>query len=155
MMSQSNLLKNTKHRKEKLSKRAGKKTDKLRKELLEICKSCRKGSCCFGGVDVDLVKALKISMLDLDIEKPWFEYLHRDKNLPSGWAVETVVRDDACVFQRKDRRCVIYKIRPRYCVDYPFENGGLARNYKYFCCEADKIRRCFRKEVGNAREANR
>jgi len=121
------------------------KANKLKKKLLKICKSCQKGSCCFGGVDVDLVEALSISLLDLDIKKPWFEYLHRDKDLPSGWAVETALRDDTCVFQRKDGRCVIYNIRPRYCSDYPFENGGLARNYEYFCCEAHRIKDCLKK----------
>jgi len=110
-----------------------KKNGKSKERFLRICKSCEDGTCCFGGVDVDLAEAIRISLLDLDIKKPWFEYLHRDKDLPSGWAVETTVRNGSCVFQKEDRRCVIYKIRPRYCAEYPYENGSLAKNYRYFC----------------------
>ena len=114
--------------------------DKLKKRLLEICKSCKDGLCCCDGVSLDFTEALKISLLNLDIKKPWFTRFHRDKDLPSGWAVETTTRDGRCVFQKKDRRCSVYKIRGIYCADFPFEHGKLAPTYEYLCSKAQEIK---------------
>ena len=116
----------------------------MKDKLYGICKGCMRGSCCCDGVDVDLFEAVKISMLDLDIERPWFCNLRKDKDSFSGWVLETVVRNGRCLFQREDGRCVIYRVRPRYCAEYPFENGALSQSYKYLCCEADKIKNCLK-----------
>jgi Fe-S-cluster containining protein len=130
--------------------------ERIKRRLLEICRNCVDGTCCFGGVDVDLAEALRISQLQLDIKKPWFEYLHRDPNVPSGWALETVVRNGSCVFHRPDRRCSIYDIRPHYCAEYPFEDGELAKNYQEYCCEADKtIIEQYKREVWHAGKRDR
>ncbi len=116
----------------------------MKKRILSLCKSCRSGSCCCDGVSADLKKAMEISLVDLDIKKPWFENIHRDDDFSSGWAVATVVRNGRCVFQRKDNLCSIYPIRPRYCREFPYEDGELAQMYEDLCPE---LNFCPRKKV--------
>jgi Fe-S-cluster containining protein len=102
-------------------------------KLLEKCITCLTGSCCKDGVEVDLKEAQKISQLAIDLSKPWFEGLCEDRDMPSGWATSTVVREGRCVFQRSDYRCMIYEHRPMYCREFPLENGRVAELYDYLC----------------------
>jgi len=97
------------------------------------CKGCKGGDCCQDGVDVDLAEAKRISRLKLKIRKPWFEDLFKDEGSPSGWAVGTVVRNNRCVFQDTNKRCRVYSVRPRYCREFPYENGRPAPFYKELC----------------------
>ena len=112
----------------------------MEKALYGVCKECKGGSCCSDGVDVGLMEASRISTLKLNIKKPWFRNLHKDKDFPSGWAVETIVRNGSCLFQKKDKKCTIYNDRPRYCAEFPFEDGKVSQAYKFLCCESEKIK---------------
>jgi len=104
-----------------------------RKKIFDVCKACITGTCCREGVDVDIEEAKKISRLSVSVKKPWFGDFFYDKDLPSKWGVSTVVRDGRCVFQSQDKKCLIYKNRPRYCRDFPIELGGIAEWYDYLC----------------------
>ena len=106
----------------------------------QICKNCIEGTCCKGGVDVDLEEAKKISRLKIPVKKPWFTGLHEDKYLPSGWALETVVRNGRCVFQNKNKKCTIYKHRPLYCREFPYEKGKINKDVEYFCRKGKTIK---------------
>lgn len=106
----------------------------------QICKNCITGSCCKDGADVDIEQAKKISRLKIAIKKPWFEGLHEDKHLPSGWAVGTIARNGRCVFQDKNKRCRIYEHRPRYCREFPYEQGRINRDVEYFCRKGKAIK---------------
>ena len=97
------------------------------------CSDCKSGKCCRDGVDVDLEEAKRISRLRLKIRKPWFEDLFRDDNSPSGWVVGTAIRDNRCVFQDKNKRCLVYRLRPRYCREFPYEGGRPAPFYEELC----------------------
>ena len=111
-----------------------KKQKKISKsELFRICKTCITGSCCQDGVEVDLREAKRISRFNLKLKKPWFEDFFRDSDLPSGWGVSIIKRNGSCIFQKKDKRCSIYKYRPRYCRDFPLEYGQVAEHYHYLC----------------------
>lgn len=98
------------------------------------------GSCCQDGVDVDLEEAKRISMLNLDLKKPWFEKLFQDSDMSSGWAVSTVVRDGRCVFQKSNYKCIIYEHRPTFCRDFPLEKGRIAEFYHYLCEKPPKFK---------------
>ena len=113
----------------------------IKKEIKKRCKVCRVGSCCQDGVEVDLKEAMKISGLKLPVKKPWFEGLQEDKDVPSGWTMSTVVRDNRCVFQMKNKRCRVYSVRPKYCKDFPFEQNTMAEFYNYLCKEANHFKR--------------
>lgn len=103
------------------------------------CKVCITGDCCAEGVDIDLEEAKKISQLNLDIEKPWFEDLFPNSDVPSGWAVSSVVRFNRCVFQDENKRCLIYEFRPRYCREFPYEKGKKAPFYDSLCGREAKV----------------
>lgn len=105
----------------------------LHKPDLKLCKQCDKGACCRQGVEVDLFEAARILKLDLDIPRPWFDYIRRDKRFPSGYIFSTVLKKRRCIFQDDNMRCRIYKIRPRYCEEFPLENGKTAPFYKHLC----------------------
>jgi len=104
-----------------------------KRELFRICETCLNGSCCRDGVDADLEEAKKISKLKLKLKRPWFQDLFRDKDMPSGWAVAIIIKNGRCIFQKKDKRCSIYKYRPWYCREFPLENGQIAGHYHYLC----------------------
>ena len=104
-----------------------------KKHILTLCTTCMTGMCCRDGVEVDLSEAKRIAKLKVNIKKPWFEGLFYDRVLPSKWGVGTVLRDDRCVFQAEDHRCLIYKHRPQYCRDFPLEFGSIADWYHYLC----------------------
>jgi len=110
--------------------------EQIKKELAKRCCECRIGSCCKDGVEVDLINAMRISKLKLPLKRPWFEGLFENKDIPTGWALSTVVRDNRCIFQRKDKKCRIYTYRPKYCREFPFENDDIAQYYHYLCKES-------------------
>jgi len=103
--------------------------------MYQHCKMCSVGSCCQDGVDVDLEEAKKIAQLQLPLEKPWFELLQKDECMSSGWSLSTTVRDNRCVFQKPDKKCMIYDHRPSYCREFPLEDGDIAEYYAYLCKE--------------------
>ena len=112
------------------------------------CESCRTGDCCQEGVDVDVEEAKHISQLKLSIKKPWFEDFFKDESSPSGWAVGTIVRNNRCIFQDKNKKCLIYDVRPRYCREFPHEGVTVAPFYKELCNKGKvtKINRSSKKD---------
>ncbi len=118
-----------------------------KRRLTKVCKTCATGSCCKDGVDVDLEEAKKISQLDINLEKPWFDKPFEDSDMPSGWAVSTVTRDGRCVFQASDYRCRIYEHRPVFCRDFPLEMGQIAEHYDYLCEKPHHFRRKTKKDL--------
>lgn len=97
--------------------------------------------CCKEGVAVDIEHAKKISSLSLTLKKPWFQDLYQDNDFPSGWSVNTIVRDGSCVFQKKNKQCRIYKDRPSSCREFPYENGEIFKNLGYLCREARSFKK--------------
>lgn len=112
-----------------------------KKKTYELCKTCSTGSCCRDGVDVDLNEAKRITKLKVNIEKPWFKGFFHDPDLPSKWGVGMTIRDGRCVFQTKKYRCRIYKNRPKYCRDFPFEFGNIAEFFHYLCEMPSPVKR--------------
>lgn len=109
------------------------KKDIRHKPDLALCKQCYQGSCCRHGVEVDLFEVARILKINLDIPKPWFDYLGRDKRTPSGYKFSTILKNRRCIFQDDDMRCRVYKARPRYCAEFPYEDGKVAPYYKELC----------------------
>jgi Fe-S-cluster containining protein len=105
------------------------------------CRLCSFGACCAEGVEADLFEVARILQQPLDIPKPWFDYLGRDKRAPSGYKFSTIVRKGRCVFQNDEFRCLIYPVRPRYCVEFPLEDGKKAPYYHHLCYHGKKSRR--------------
>ncbi|MFA6281649.1 MAG: YkgJ family cysteine cluster protein, partial [Candidatus Omnitrophota bacterium] len=83
------------------------------------CVKC--GKCCQHGVEVDIEEAKKLIIK----YGKMFHEMHFDKDFPSGFAVSTSIKDGKCMFLKK-RKCSIYKDRPEYCKQFPFENGKLS-----------------------------
>lgn len=108
-----------------------KKTNKSAKRV--ECRLCGKGKCCREGVEVDLFEVARILKTKLDIPKPWFRYLGRDKSFPSGHKFSTVIRNRRCVFQNDQMRCAVYNIRPTYCAEFPMEDGKIAEFFRVLC----------------------
>ena len=107
---------------------------KDKKEIYgKICKVCTSPTCCRDGVEVDLEEAKRISRLKVKIRKPWFQYLHRAPDLPSGWGLETIVRNGRCVFQHRNGKCRIYRYRPYYCREFPYEGNEFSEEAEYLC----------------------
>ncbi len=102
------------------------------------CRDCGHGKCCREGVEVDLFEVADILRLPLDITKPWFRYLGRDKSFPSGYKFSTILRDRRCVFQDNNKRCLIYEARPKFCVEFPLEGGRVAPHYHELCHHGSK-----------------
>jgi len=105
---------------------------------LRLCRECTVGSCCRDGVELDLLDVARILRKNPDVPKPWFRYLSRSKEFPSGFRFETMVRRRRCVFQMEDRRCAIYDVRPAYCREFPIEDGRRAPLYDYLCQRGKK-----------------
>ena len=102
------------------------------------CEICYQGTCCREGVDADLFEVSRILEMGLDIPKPWFEFLGKDKRFPSGFKFGTVLKKGRCVFQDERWRCRIYAVRPRFCVEFPLEGGKIAPYYHALCHHAKK-----------------
>ncbi len=106
-----------------------------------LCRECVVGACCRYGVEVDLFEAARILKLSLDIPRPWFHFIRRDKRSPSGFVFGTVLRERRCVFQGHDRRCRVYALRPRFCREFPLEDGRRAPYYLSLCHRAKSKRK--------------
>ena len=99
------------------------------------CLECKqKEYCCQEGTMVDLAEAIKISTLGLDGQ---FYNLRKDKKFPSGYRVDTSRKESPCSFLTPEGLCSIHKIdynlKPRYCKEFPYEDGKIAPFAKYFC----------------------
>ncbi|MBI5873929.1 MAG: YkgJ family cysteine cluster protein [Candidatus Omnitrophica bacterium] len=101
-----------------------------------LCKECFRGSCCRWGVETDLLEVAQILEKRLDIPKPWFEFLGRDKSFPSGYKFSTLLKNRRCIFQDDNMRCRIYEVRPRFCSEFPLEDGKRASYYDELCHHA-------------------
>ncbi len=113
--------------------------EKLKIHDLKLCKECFLGSCCRWGVELDLLEVAQILQKRLDIPKPWFEFLGRDKRYPSGYKFSTMVKNRRCIFQADNRRCLVYEVRPRYCSEFPLEDGKKAPYYHSLCHRGKKL----------------
>lgn len=108
----------------------------------QLCQACRVGSCCWEGVEVDLFEVAKIlKRTHSDIPRPWFYYLRRDRSFPSGYVFSTILRHGRCVFQASDSRCRVYAVRPRFCREFPLENGAKAPEYHRLCQHGKRHRK--------------
>lgn len=85
-----------------------------------ICKQC--SDCCKTGVVVDLKQALKI----IDKCGGQMHHLKKNKDFPSGFSVETSYDSDKCLYLKRNK-CTIYKHRPRYCGEFPLEDGKVSQ----------------------------
>jgi Fe-S-cluster containining protein len=103
-----------------------------------VCVTCYQGSCCREGVEADLFEVARILERSLDIPKPWFKYVGRDKEFPSGYKFETILRNKRCIFQNDAMRCMVYEIRPRFCEEFPLESGEKAPYYHVLCPHGKK-----------------
>lgn len=121
---------------------------KKNSKTLPMCGVCGKGSCCRYGVEVDLFEVAVILKKNPSLPKPWFEYLGRDKNLPSGFKFTTVLRNRRCVFQDARGLCSVYEVRPRYCIEFPLEGGKRAPFY-HDLCHLAKEKKLKKKLKGN------
>ncbi len=100
---------------------------------LAACKSCRVGSCCYEGAELNKKELKRIIRYHPAVAKPWFR-LVTDSEKPDGeHNFSTIIRDGTCVFQDKNNRCLVYKVRPHYCRDFPLENGQTAPHYRRLC----------------------
>ncbi|MFA5038584.1 MAG: YkgJ family cysteine cluster protein [Candidatus Omnitrophota bacterium] len=115
------------------------KTQKKKPDL-SLCRRCDLGSCCRDGVEVDLFEASQILKRAPAVPRPWFKFLRSDKRSPSGFVFSTVLRHRRCVFQNDAKRCIVYDIRPRYCREFPFEDGRPAPYYHALCHHGAKKR---------------
>jgi Fe-S-cluster containining protein len=116
-------------------------------ELLDSCDTCASGSCCKEGVEVDLKEVKRISKLNIRLKKPWFDKLSKNSETPSGWSLSTILRNNTCIFQQKDYKCLIYKYRPAFCRDFPFENGRIAKYYHYLCEKPPRFKRKAKRDL--------
>jgi len=107
--------------------------NKLKIHNPKLCKICSQGSCCRWGVELDLMEVAQILQKKLDIPKPWFEYLGMSKAFPSGFRFSTLLKDKRCIFQADNMRCRIYEVRPRFCSEFPLEDGKKAPYYHQLC----------------------
>ena len=114
------------------------KSHKKESPAIVVCRECGQGACCRDGVEADLFEVARILEESLDISRPWFQYLGRDKRFPSGFKFTTLVRHRRCIFQNAQKRCMIYAIRPRFCEEFPLENGKKAPYYHKLCYHGEK-----------------
>jgi Fe-S-cluster containining protein len=77
----------------------------------------------------------------LNLSQPWFEYVGRDRRSPSGYKFTTLVKNRRCIFQGHDWRCLVYSVRPRFCAEFPLENGKKAPYYHELCHHGKKEKR--------------
>ena len=108
--------------------------------MIDCSKCTRMGSCCRKacGVWVDLEEAKNILALDI---KGTFHHLVKDDAWPSGWKVSTAFKN-RCEFLESDGKCrihnVSYNMKPRYCREFPYENGKIPEWGKYYCYQLEE-----------------
>jgi Fe-S-cluster containining protein len=103
------------------------------RHLLERCKTCTSGSCCREGVELSRQEIRRIVSLNPKVKKPWFRLVDEEDQPQPPYIYETIVRDNRCVFQDKHKRCLVYKVRPKACAEFPLDNGRIAQYYKRLC----------------------
>ncbi|MFQ5680676.1 MAG: YkgJ family cysteine cluster protein [Candidatus Omnitrophota bacterium] len=106
-----------------------------KEELYARCRRCDTGICCREGVELtesEMKRVLRLRPAP-DIRRPWFKPIDRRENPDSDCDYETLLRDNRCVFQAKNNRCLVYRVRPRYCREFPLEGNGLAPYYTELC----------------------
>lgn len=102
-------------------------------KLLERCTSCKSGSCCQEGVELSREEARRIIALAPEINRPWFRLVHPEDNPAPGYNYETLVKNGRCIFQAPDKKCLVYKVRPKNCAEFPLEDGKIAEYYEKLC----------------------
>ena len=100
---------------------------------LAACKSCKVGSCCYEGVELNKRELKRILRYNPSVAKPWFKLVTESEKPDGDHNFSTVVRNSTCVFQDKNNRCMIYNVRPQYCRDFPLENTQTAPHYRRLC----------------------
>ena len=100
---------------------------------VEACKSCKVGSCCYEGVDISLKEVQRIIKYNPNVPKPWFRLLDQKEILDKKYPFSTIVRNSSCVFHDENNRCMVYKVRPHFCRDFPLEDNKTAPHYKRLC----------------------
>ncbi len=100
---------------------------------LEACKTCTIGSCCYEGTELNKKELKRIIRFNPAVPKPWFRLIKDDEYPDGEHHFSTVVRNGSCVFQDGHNRCMIYKVRPHYCRDFPLENNKTAPHYQRLC----------------------
>lgn len=107
-------------------------------QIVTECPGCCSGSCCKEGVELSKDEIKAIIFFNPAVKKPWFRKVDKLCNPEAGSEYETVLRSGTCVFQAKDKRCIVYPVRPSYCRQFPLEDGKLAPFYEPLCDKADK-----------------
>ena len=102
-------------------------------KILEKCNRCESGSCCEEGVELSKDEVRRIIAWAPQVKKPWFRLVDPENDPAPGYNYETLVRDGRCVFQREDKKCRIYSVRPKHCNEFPLEGGKLAQYYHRLC----------------------
>lgn len=103
------------------------------KKLLRRCQGCESGSCCQEGAELNKEEIRKILKFNPPIKKPWFRLADPEYEPEPDYPYETRLKNGRCIFQDKDKRCLIYEVRPKKCAEFPLENGKLAEYYKRLC----------------------
>ena len=107
----------------------------MRKKLpdTKACKTCRVGSCCYEGAEMTLNEMKAILRKNPKVPKPWFRLVEPHEEPEKHYPFSTIMRNGTCVFQDKDNRCLVYRIRPKHCREFPLEKGKTAPYYKRLC----------------------
>lgn len=97
------------------------------------CRTCTSGSCCYEGVELSAAQMRRILKYGPAVPKPWFRLVRPDEHPDKDYPFATVIRNGTCVFQDGLNRCRVYPVRPRFCREFPMENGRAAPFYKRLC----------------------
>src|ERR1043166_10171007 len=98
---------------------------------LEACKTCKVGSCCYEGTELNKKELKRILKLNPPVPKPWFRLVEEEDHPDGEHHFATVIRNGTCVFQDQHNRCMVYKVRPHYCRDFPLEDNKTAAHYAH------------------------
>ena len=97
------------------------------------CKRCTIGSCCYEGAELSQEEVRRIIRHNPPVAKPWFRLVKKSEGLDHQYPFSTIIRGGTCVFQGKDNRCMVYKVRPQACRDFPLETGKPAQYCRRLC----------------------
>ena len=107
--------------------------NKNHKVNLQDCKKCSDGSCCYEGAELTKKEMRQIIDINPNVSKPWFRLVKESEEPEDKYPFTTIMRDGTCVFQMDDNRCIIYKVRPKNCRNFPLENNKAAQYYERLC----------------------
>lgn len=112
----------------------------MKNKIKSTCEDCEMmGSCCRYGTTVGLEEAKKILKLDLLGE---FYNLESDISFKSGYSLSTSINGEPCSFLCSDGKCSIHKIsykyKPKYCKQFPCEDGKLINQSYQLCYKLNK-----------------